>query len=201
MKGLTRQFERLTRWLHHLSGALLLGLMVLTVANIVGRWLFDAPVAGTVELTEIGMVGIVFLGLAYAQVREDHIRVDLLYERLGPRGRKVLGLFAALVSFATVAVLTWRLWSYAGRLSASGRTTSALRIPLSWVAWVAVAGAAIYAMGVVVTAHRRARDPDDAATRGAGGRSVKSSGDDVAGTAQPARHDGTSHGGAAGDAI
>ena len=161
MRRVTAQFERLTRWLHYLSGALLIGLMVLTVVNILGRWLFATPLPGTVELTEIGMVAIVFTGLAYAQVREDHIRVDLLYEQLGTRGRRVLGLFAALVSFATVAVVTWRLWVYAGQLQASGRTTSALRIPLSWVAWIAVAGGVVYAVGVMVTADRRAQPTSD----------------------------------------
>lgn len=153
--------ERLTRWLHYLSGALLVGLMVLTVLNILGRWLFNTPVAGTVELTEIGMVAIVFMGLAYAEVRGDHIRVDLLYEQLGARGRRALSLFAVLVSVATVAVLTWRLWTYASRLHASGRTTSALQIPLSWVAWIAVAGGAIYMVGAVVGAGRRAQAPED----------------------------------------
>jgi TRAP-type transport system small permease protein len=183
MQRLTAQFERLTRWLHYLSGALLIGLMVLTVVNILGRWLFDTPLPGAVELTEIGMVAIVFMGLAYAQVRGDHIRVDLLYEQLGPRGRRVLGLFAALVSFATVAVLTWRLWAYAGQLAASGRTTSALRIPLSWVAWIAVAGGVIYAAGVVVTADDRGQAPEA----------------DVAGTAQPTSDDDTSRGGTVDD--
>ena len=183
MRRLTTQFERLTRWLHYLSGSLLIGLLVLTVANILGRWLFATPLPGTVELTEVGMVAIVFMGLAYAQVRGDHIRVDLLYEQLGARGRRVLGLFAALVSFATVTVMTWRLWAYAGQLEASGRTTSALRIPLTWVAWIAVAGGVIYAVGVVVTADRRARSSET----------------DVAGTAQRPSDDDTSRGGTVGD--
>ena len=125
----------------------------------------------------------ILMGLAYAQVRGDHIRVDLLYEHLGLGGRRVLGLFAALVSFVTVAVLTSRLWAYAGQLAASGRTTSALRIPLSWVAWIAVAGGVIYAAGVVVTADDRGRSSET----------------DVAGTAQPTSDDDTSRGGTVDD--
>jgi TRAP-type C4-dicarboxylate transport system permease small subunit len=160
MDRLIVQFGRLTRWLHYLSGVLLTGLMVMIVANIVGRWLFNAPVQGAVELTEVAMVGIVFMGLAYAEVCDDHIRVDLLYQQLGDRGRAALKLFAALVSFLTVVVLTWRLWDYVGVLKASGRTTSSLRLPLYWVAWVAVAGGAIYAVGVLVTASPRT-EPDD----------------------------------------
>jgi TRAP-type C4-dicarboxylate transport system permease small subunit len=176
-------FERLTRWLHYLSGALLIGLMVLTVVNILGRSLFDTPVPGAVELTEIGMVAIVFMGLAYAQERGDHIRVELLYEKFGARGRRVLDLFATLVSFVTVAVMTWRLWAYASQLAVSGRTTSVLRIPLSWVAWVAVAGGVVYAVAVVVTAEHPAEPTET----------------DVAGTAQQPSDDDTSRGGTVGD--
>jgi TRAP-type transport system small permease protein len=158
MRRIADAFATATRWLHYLSGALIVGLMFMTVANILGRWTMGRPVRGSVELTEIGMVAIVFLGLAYAQIREDHIRVDLVYERLGPRGRRVLGIFAATVSLATVFVLTWRLYDYVGILAASRRTTSALSIPLFWVGWVAVVGSLIYAVGVLVTGFRRATD-------------------------------------------
>jgi TRAP-type C4-dicarboxylate transport system permease small subunit len=94
----------------------------------------------------------------------------------------MLGLFAALVSFATVAAMTWRLWAYAGQLAASGRTTSALRIPLSWVAWIAVVGSAVYAAGVAVTASRGAEPPEA----------------DVAGAAKRPPDD-AAHGGTVGD--
>ncbi|MFA9430207.1 TRAP transporter small permease [Egicoccus sp. AB-alg2] len=161
MQRFVARFAGLTRVLHYVSGALIVGLMLLIVGNVLGRWLFSRPVRGTVELTEIAMVGIVFLGFAYAQVREDHIRVDLVYEKLGRRGRVVLGLFAAAVSFATVVVMAWRLYDYTGILAASRRTTSALAIPLYWVAWVAVVGLVIYAVGVVVTGVTRTRAPDD----------------------------------------
>jgi TRAP-type transport system small permease protein len=158
MRRIADAFATATRWLHYVSGALIVGLMFMTVANILGRWTMGRPVRGSVELTEIGMVAIVFLGLAYAQVREDHIRVDLVYERMGPRGRRLLGLFAAVVSLITVLALTWRLYDYVRVLEASRRTTSALSIPLFWVGWVAVVGSLIYAVGVLVTGFRRASD-------------------------------------------
>lgn len=161
MHRLVARFAGLTKALHYVSGALLVGLMLMIVANIVGRWAFNRPVRGTVELTEIAMVGIVFLGFAYAQVREDHIKVDLVYDKLGRRGRMVLGVFAAIVSFATVAVMAWRLYDYVGVLEASGRTTSSLSLPLYWVAWLGVAGLIIYAVGVIVTGFDRTRTPGD----------------------------------------
>lgn len=160
MQRLVARFTGLMKALHYLSGALIIGLTLMTVANIVGRWAFNRPVRGSVELTEIGMVAIVFLGFAYAQVREDHIKVDLVFEKLGRRGRMVLGVFAAVVSLATVAVMAWRLHDYVGVLRASGRTTSALAIPLYWVAWIGVIGLIVYALGVVVTGIERSQAPE-----------------------------------------
>jgi TRAP-type transport system small permease protein len=161
MQRAVEVFETMTKVLHYVSGALIVGLMLLTTGNILGRWMFNAPVRGTVELTEIAMVAIVFLGFAYAQVQEDHIRVDILYERLGQRARTVLGLFAALVSFLTVTVMAWRLYDYSEILEASGRTTSSLRVPLYYVGWLAVAGSVIFALGVLATAFRRTEsDPE-----------------------------------------
>ena len=162
MERLVREFTRATRWLHYVSGALILSMMLMTVANILGRWLFNRPVRGTIELTEIGMVAIVFLGLSYAQVREDHIRVDLLYNALGRVGRKILGLFAATVSFVTILVMAWRLFDYSGVVEGSGRTTSSLAIPLYPVVWIAVAGSVVYLLGIAVTALYRARGNPDA---------------------------------------
>jgi TRAP-type transport system small permease protein len=166
MSRVIELFERMTRGLHYVSGALIVALMLMTAANIIVRAVGGTLIPGTVELTEIAMVAIVFLGLAYAQVREDHIRVDLLYDRMRGRVRAVVGVFAALVSFVTVLVLTWRLFDYVGVLEASGRTTSSLSIPLFYVGYVAVAGSAIYALGVIVTAARRATVPEADIDRG-----------------------------------
>lgn len=46
-------------------GALIvLGMMVIVNIDVFGRWLFDAPLSGTLELTEMGIVAVVYLQLA-----------------------------------------------------------------------------------------------------------------------------------------
>ena len=66
----------------------------LVVANIFGRYLFNAPVTGTLEFTESLLVLIIFLSLALTQYDGGHIRVTLLTRRLprslGPRVERVL---------------------------------------------------------------------------------------------------------------
>lgn len=147
---------RLVRWLrlvhtplHVAAGVTMLGLLAWTVVDIVGRTFFASPMRGTVELTELAVVVLVYLGLSYAESRDRHIAVDLLYVRLGVRGRLVLRVFAGIVSFIVIAAMTWRLLVYAGQLEAGGYTTGILRLPLYPVALLAVLGSATFALAVL----------------------------------------------------
>ena len=72
------------------TGALAVMTMVL-VANVVGRSpLFNHPVAGTKELTELAMVCIVFLAFAWCAVKGAHINVGVVVERFSPRVQAIV---------------------------------------------------------------------------------------------------------------
>ena len=58
--------------------------MLMGVMEIVGNQIIGIAVPGARELTESVMVLIVFGALAYAQLRRRHIRVELVYVRMGP---------------------------------------------------------------------------------------------------------------------
>src|SRR5690606_4986095 len=121
--------------LHIAAGVVMLALLAWTVADIVGRTFFNSPMRGTVELTELAVVVLVYLGLSYAESRDSHIAVDLLYLQLGVRGQLALRVFGGLVSLVVIALMTWRLSVFAGQLEAGSYTTGILRLPLYPVAW------------------------------------------------------------------
>lgn len=148
--------DRLVRWLRvvHLplhigAGVTMLGLLAWTVVDIVGRTFFNSPMRGTVELTEVAVVVIVYLGLSHAESRDAHITVDLLYVRLGARAQLALRVFAGIVGLVVIGVMTWRLYLFAGQLDAGGYTTGILRLPLYPVALLAVLGATAYGLAVL----------------------------------------------------
>ena len=64
----------------------ILAVLVLTAINVAGRYLFTAPLRGAEEMTGFLVVAIVMLGAAEAYRRGDHIRIDILTDKLGPRG-------------------------------------------------------------------------------------------------------------------
>lgn len=88
-------------------GAILV-VMALTCVQIVLRFL-RVPIAGTYEFTELLLVGIVFLPLAYTQSVNGHIKVDVLVNRI-PAGifRRVLEKAVLMLSLGIFAVITWR---------------------------------------------------------------------------------------------
>jgi TRAP-type C4-dicarboxylate transport system permease small subunit len=98
-----------------LSAVFVLVLMVLVMADIIGRYLFNRPVPMTYEVGSFMMVFIVFLGLAYTQRVGAHIRVEFLTLHLSPRTRALLDIIASVLGLGLYAVITYEgfLWSWA----------------------------------------------------------------------------------------
>ena len=60
-------------------GALIvLGMMVIVNIDVFGRWLWNSPLSGTLELTEMGIVAIVYLQLAHTIRVKGLTRSDTL---------------------------------------------------------------------------------------------------------------------------
>ena len=54
------------------------------------RYLFNSPIAFADEVSGLLLLGITFLGLAYVEKDNAHIRIELLFKRLKPGMRTVL---------------------------------------------------------------------------------------------------------------
>jgi len=143
--------ERFSGTLSRLAlGLLLLGTvgmlasMLLGVADVVGTKFLDYPVPGTLEFIESTMVLIVFGALAYAQERRAHIRVELLYGHVGPRGQSFMEAVTHVLAFAFFALLVWQ---GIGELRYSWEireaTMGTIRFPLYPARFLLVLGAAL----------------------------------------------------------
>jgi TRAP-type C4-dicarboxylate transport system permease small subunit len=117
-------------------------LMLLTVADVVGRSFFNKPIPGSFELSEYMLATIVLLGAAYTQQVKGHVGVDFLTRRLGARAQAALQALTTAAALAVVAVMIWQ-----GFLDASQEraVSDQLRIP-QWPfkMLVAVGGAVLW---------------------------------------------------------
>lgn len=130
--------ETFSAWLGRLAlGLLLLGTlgmiaaMLVGVADVIGTEFLGRPLLGTLEFTESTMVLVVFGALAYAQERRAHIRVELLYGHVGPRGKSFMEAVTHIVAFIFFAVILWQGYSelvYSWEIKES--TMGSVRFPL-----------------------------------------------------------------------
>ena len=88
------------------------GLCVITMANVVVRYMTDESFAWTEELSVFLLVLTTMSGAAAAALRDNHIRIEFLLER-GSAGRKrallVFGACLTVLFFLALAVLTGRM--------------------------------------------------------------------------------------------
>lgn len=90
-----------------ISGFATLLIMILVCIDVVGRWLFNLPLRAGVEMSELLLVSLVFLGLAAAQQRRQNYAIDILYAQLSPRIQRILDYFSLICCVGILVVLAW----------------------------------------------------------------------------------------------
>ncbi|MFD1577918.1 TRAP transporter small permease subunit [Ramlibacter ginsenosidimutans] len=112
-----------------LSAAALFAIMALTFFDVGGRKLLDNSIPGSLELTELLMVVVIFAALPLVSLRGEHVLFDSFDTYLPPRvlrlQKAVIDLLIA-VALLSLAVLMWKT---AGEFAATGETTAQLKIP------------------------------------------------------------------------
>jgi len=98
-----------------ISGLAVLGLVGLAVVSVGGRNLANSPVRGYVDLIEITMPIIAFLGISYTQRPGGHIRMDMIVGRLNGRILWGAELITALVTLLLMLLLVWGTFSHFDR--------------------------------------------------------------------------------------
>jgi len=69
-------------WMNLASVFIIMFLMFFATTEIVGRYLFNSPVPGHVEIVELIMAGVVFFGISYTERVDGHVRMELFVTRV-----------------------------------------------------------------------------------------------------------------------
>ena len=113
-----------------ISGLGIFAMMLLGVVQIFSRKLFNIPILGYIDLVEIMMTFLVFLGLAYTERLGNHIRMEIFVSYLGDRTLWLFELVGVIVGLFVTAVLIKYSWDHAIRAYTSGDST--IDIQLLW---------------------------------------------------------------------
>lgn len=133
----------------------LLGLVAMTtvtVVDVAGRYLFNRPLPGALELSELLMVFLVFGAFAVTELRNGHVDIDVVVTKLSPRWQALSETFAVLLSTAFWGAITWRTALHAQNVWHAGETTPNLSLPIAPFVWVATAGTLLFTLALVARA-------------------------------------------------
>jgi TRAP-type C4-dicarboxylate transport system permease small subunit len=101
--------DTLASALAYIAGLSLVLMMVHVTLDVVLKYFFKLPIPGTAEVVAAYyMIGTVFLPLAYIEVHNRPIVVELFYDRMPPALQAPLDVLGTLLSFAFYAFLTWQ---------------------------------------------------------------------------------------------
>lgn len=117
--------------------------MFLIVFNVIGRSFFNAPIPGAYELTGWGTSFFAAVAIPIATMRNTHIRVDILVNKIKGVPRLILEIFATVCDILFAALLTFGGFKYAIQMLAQNEVTNSLAVPIGparlvWAISVAV---------------------------------------------------------------
>lgn len=121
-----------------LAALCVLVMMLLTAGDVAMRSLTGRSIAGAQEVTETLMVAVVYLGIAYALYKREHVAVSVFTLRLPVRLRFALRLVGQAVMLALVVWIIWRTGAQAWRSWLNGEVRfGLLQVPV-WPARMAI---------------------------------------------------------------
>ncbi|HSH91440.1 MAG TPA: TRAP transporter small permease [Ramlibacter sp.] len=118
-----------------LGGGALFAIMALTFFDVLGRKFLSNSIPGSLELTELMMVVVIFAALPLVSERGEHVAFDSLDHYLPDWLLRAQSAFINLVCAAVLIALGWLMWKTGNQFFESGETTAQLKIlkaPFIW---------------------------------------------------------------------
>lgn len=108
-----QKWMAINRTLTRISGYLLCFVMLLVNVEIISRLVFNTPIIGLHDIVTVMIPIFVFLPMAYTEIVDHHIRVEVVTTHFSKTGKNMADLFAYLCGFCLLIIFAWQNWEYA----------------------------------------------------------------------------------------
>jgi TRAP-type transport system small permease protein len=113
-----------------LLGLVLLGMVLLNVANAVGRYAFGTVFTGADETLVFAMVWLVMMAMILVTADRRHIALDFLVNRVGTQTRIALSLLHNSIMLVACAYAAFQSLAFVERVGATAQTSMALGVSM-----------------------------------------------------------------------
>jgi TRAP-type C4-dicarboxylate transport system permease small subunit len=148
--------SRFFRWCAYAGISLLCVAMLLTVADVLTRRSINVTIAGLVDITQLLVMGCVFLVIPYVFIIEANVGVEFVTDRLPPRALAWVKSAAAACGVLFMALVAWYSGKQALLQIAQGDTSQTIGIPIALYWGPLIAGCALAVAAAALLALRYA---------------------------------------------
>lgn len=130
-QGFQKIVIRTSSALNAIAACLLFVLMIAGAADVLGRYLFNAPINGTMERSQLLVGLMVFLSWGYTQVKKGHVSVEIFIVHLPGRLKSFAEILTTLMTLALFILIVWQSFVMAIETYKSGEVVFVIHWPLA----------------------------------------------------------------------
>lgn len=145
----------------HVASLAALACLALVCYGVAARYFFGQPQPWVDKVQGWLSVAMVMFAAAEAERRGEHVGVDTLTERAGPRARRALAGFGLACTLATAALMIWEGWATAAFARMTEAMTDIHGVRLWWLQALVPLGFALLLLVALARLVRLARRIDD----------------------------------------
>ncbi|MGI9412506.1 MAG: TRAP transporter large permease subunit [Hyphomicrobiales bacterium] len=137
------------------SSVALVIIVLSTCYEVISRYVFNEPTVWATEYATYLLLGITFIGLAYAQKQGSHIRVELIVGQLAPPTRHKLEILTHWLGLFFVVFATWQMMSFNYQEYINDTRNWGLLATPQWIPELAVSlGYGLFTLAILADIHR-----------------------------------------------
>jgi TRAP-type C4-dicarboxylate transport system permease small subunit len=150
--------DRFVAIVEKIAGSFLLAIALLTFGSVLLRYVFATQIPDWFDFSKLLQGIAIFWGIACICFRNEHIMVDLLWEKSNDNRKRYIDLAATGVLLIFLLLMAWMLGAKVLQSVQSTQATSDLRIPIGpfhVAAWLGVVAAVVTTIMRLVNVWRR----------------------------------------------
>lgn len=154
MSGKARALEKgissASNILSFIGVAALFILMLQGAADVIGRYVFNKPIIGTMERAEVLLALMVFLGWGYTQLAKAHVDVTFFVSRFPHRVRALVNVITTFLALVLFSLIMWQGAVIAKAYHEAGRLIYVIHWPLAPFQLVVSLGALVVCLVLIM---------------------------------------------------
>lgn len=109
---------------------MLLLMMFLGAGDVLGRYLFNNPIKGALEVSQLMMAGVALLCWGYTQAIKGHINIEILLVRYPARVQSLINFISLILTIIVFGLITWQSTLIAVETLKQNRMLENIPLPL-----------------------------------------------------------------------